>query len=78
MMKVLRQLTLFAALIVGFSLTATAQKPDDKKNPPPKENVPKISPQPKKPDKPKDDKKNDDRRRPGMAMTISSNEEESV
>lgn len=75
-MKVLRQLTLFAALMVGFSLTAMAQRQDDKK-PPPKENRPTIPVKPKnddkKPDKPKDDKK-----RPEMALATSSNEEESV
>lgn len=79
-MKVLRQLTLFAALMVGFSLTAMAQRqPEDKKHPP--KDPPKIRVEDKK-DKPKDDKKddrrNDDRRRPGMALAISSNEEESV
>lgn len=78
-MKVLRQSILFAALVIGFALTASAQRQDDKK-PPPKENRPTIPVKPKndekKPDKPKDDK--NDRRRPGMALAISSDEEESA
>ena len=57
MMKFLKH-TLFAiALVVGLSMTATAQKKDD---PPPKSKPPVIVPNPdKKPkeDKPKPDKK---------------------
>lgn len=77
-MKVLRQLTLFAALMVGFSLTTMAQRPDDKKTPP--KDPPKIKVEDKK-DKPKDDKKDDrrdDRRRPGMAVLLESDEAEIV
>lgn len=76
MMKALRQCLLLAAITVGFSLTAMAQRQDDKK-PPPKD-PPKIRVEDKK-DKPKDDKRDDrrdDRRRPGMAAAISSNEED--
>lgn len=78
MMKVLRQITLFAALMIGFSLTATAQRQDDQKKPPPKDPPPKIKVEPKKPDKPNDDKRNDDRRRPGMAFFLESDEAEIV
>ena len=78
MMKVLRQLTLFAALMIGFSLTATAQRQDDKKPPPPpKENRPSIPVKPKNDDK-KPDKPKDDGRRPGMAVLLESNEPEIV
>lgn len=77
MMKALRQFLLLAAITVGFSLTAMAQRQDDKKPPPPKD-PPKIRVEDKK-DKPKDDKRDDrrdDRRRPGMAVAISSNEDD--
>lgn len=78
MMKFLRQILILAAITVGFSLTAMAQKPDDQKKIAPKENRPSIPVKPKnddnkKPDKPRDDK--DDRRRPGMAIAVSSSEE---
>jgi len=80
MMKSLRQLLLLTAITIGFSLTAMAQRQDDKK-PPPKQDPPKIRVEDKKPDKPKEDKRDDrrdDRRRPGMALAISSDERESV
>lgn len=70
---------LFAALMIGFSLTAMAQRQDDQKRPP--KDPPKIRVEDKK-DKPKDDKKddrrNDDRRRPGMAVSVNSDETEIV
>lgn len=68
-----------AMLMVGFSLTAAAQRQDDQKRPP--KDPPKIRVEDKK-DKPKDDKKddkrNDDRRRPGMAVLANSNETEVI
>ncbi len=57
MIKFLKHSILAIALVVGFSMTATAQKKDD---PPPKQKPPVIVPNPdKKPkeDKPKGDKK---------------------
>ncbi len=59
MMNNLKQLFFAAALVIGISITASAQKEGDKK-PPPKEKPPIIVPNPdKKPkeDKPKGDKK---------------------
>ena len=56
-MKFLKHILLTVALVVGFSMTASAQKKDD---PPPKPKPPVIVPNPdKKPkeDKPKPDKK---------------------
>lgn len=73
MMKVLRQIILLTAITVGFSLTAMAQKQDDKK-PPPKEDPPKIKIKDKENDKPKDDRKNNDKKKPEMAFLRSSNE----
>lgn len=78
MMKVLRKMIFLAAITVGFSLTATAQRQDDKK-PPPKD-PPKIRVEDKK-DKPKDDKRDDrrnDNRRPAMAFIVTANEMEIV
>ncbi len=68
MMKVLRQFLLLTAILIGFSLTATAQKQQDEKKTPPKEDPPKIKIEPKKPDKPKDDKKDnkDNKDRPEL------------
>lgn len=58
MMKFLRQILLTALLVVGFSLTAAAQR-DDNQNRPPKKDPPTI-PAPDK-DRPKDRPKDDDR-----------------
>ena len=47
-MKVLRQILLLTAIMVGFSFSALAQRQDDKKNPPPKQDPPKIRVEEKK------------------------------
>ena len=85
MMKVLHKLTLLAALTVGFSLTAMAQRQDPKKDPPPKENRPTIPVKPKNDDRdrPRDDNKNNDnrnndRRRPQMAFINDQGEVEVI
>lgn len=84
-MKILQKLILLAAITVGFSLTAMAQRQDDKKTPPKDPNPPKIKVEPKNDgrDKPKDDNKNNDnrnndRRRPQMAFINDSGEVEIV
>lgn len=67
MMKALRQILLLAAIMVGFSLTAMAQRQDDKRDTPKKDKPPKIRVEDKKDrDKPKDDRRDDrrDRRKP--------------
>jgi hypothetical protein len=65
--------------VVGFSMTATAQKNDDQKRPPPKD-PPKIDPgvKPPKEDKPKEDKpKNDNRgKKPNNVIFVSGNQAE--
>ena len=79
MMKVLQQILLITAIMVGFSLTAMAQRQDDKKPPPKDPNPPKIRVEDKKDtDKPKDDRKNNDKKKPGMAFLRSSDETETV
>lgn len=57
-MKILKQLLFTAALMVGFSTIASAQKEGDK-NPPPKKDPPVVVVEPKKPkeEKPKEEKK---------------------
>ena len=56
-MNTLKQLLFAVAVMICFSMTASAQKDPDK-NPPPKAPPPIIIVQPKPtPDKPKDDKK---------------------
>lgn len=75
-MRALRQFILLTAIVIGLSMTAAAQRQDNKKPPPKPENRPSIPVKPKnddKKDKPKDDKRND-RRRPGMAFIIKTNE----
>lgn len=71
-MKNLKQLLLAIALVVGFSLTASAQK-NDPKNPPPKKDPPSVPVVPK--DKPKDDKPkdNDKGKKPQISFYISEN-----
>jgi hypothetical protein len=55
-MKILRKFIFLASIIVGLSITASAQKNDPKK-PPPKERPPVVTPQPKNPPPKDDDKK---------------------
>ncbi len=47
MMKMLKNLLFTIILLIGCSFVAFGQKNDDKKNPPPKENQPKIKIVPK-------------------------------
>lgn len=67
MMNNLKQLLFAVALIVGVSISASAQKEGDKK-PPPKDKPPVIVVEPKKP---KDDKPKDDNKKP-TAMIFNS------
>jgi len=59
-MKFLRQILLIGMLVIGFSLTASAQRPQDEKKKPPKENA-EIKPENKKPPKNNDNRNNDNR-----------------
>jgi len=72
MIKTLKHSLFAVALVVGFSMTATAQKEGDKKTPP-KEKPPVIVVNPEK--KPKEDKPKDDKK-PG-AMIFGNREETS-
>ncbi len=70
-MKNLKHILLAIALIVGMSISASAQK--DEKKPPPKERPPVVPVEPKKPkeDKPKD---NDKGKKPGIVFYLSENQ----
>lgn len=75
-MKFLRQILLIGMLVVGFSLTASAQRqPDDKKKPP--KNNAEIKPETKKPPKNNDNRNNrgnDNRgKKPQAFFLISQN-----
>jgi hypothetical protein len=63
-MKVFRKIIFMAFVVAGFSLTAMAQKDDDKNRP--KKDPPQIvAPDKDKPkDRPKDDNRNEDKNRP--------------
>ncbi len=66
-MKTLKQLLFAMTIVIGVSMTASAQKDSDKK-PPPKPNPPVIVVEPKKPkeEKPKND---DKRKKPEAFMS---------
>ncbi len=67
-MNILKQLLFTMTIIVGISITASAQKDGDKK-PPPKPSPPVIVVEPKKP---KEDKpKNDDKRKKPEAFILN-------
>lgn len=70
-MKEFKKILLGIALIIGFSMTASAQS-NDNKNRPPKDKPPVVPVEPKKP---KDEKpKNDNRgKKPEMSFYISEN-----
>ncbi|MDQ3062863.1 MAG: hypothetical protein M3R14_08395 [Acidobacteriota bacterium] len=62
-MKTLKQLLFAVAVMICFSMTASAQKEGDKKPPPKPKDPPVIVVEPKTP-KPKDDKPKDDKKKP--------------
>jgi hypothetical protein len=70
-MKNLKHILLTIALVVGISITASAQN-NDNKNRPPKEKPPVVPVEPKKPkeDKPKNDNKE---KKPGIVFYLSEN-----
>jgi hypothetical protein len=69
-MKNLKHILLAIALVIGISITASAQSNDSKK--PPKNNPPVVPVPPKKPkdEKPKD---NDKGKKPGIVLYLSEN-----
>lgn len=76
MMRVLRQLIFMAIFIIGFSLTAMAQRQDDNKNRPPKD--PPTIPAPDKnrpPDKPRDNNNTNRPKKPSIIF-VGANKSE--
>ena len=72
-MKTLKQILFAAAVMICFSMTASAQKEGDKKQPPPKDKPPIIVVEPKTP-KPKDEKPKEDKKKPQAFMFYFRNE----
>lgn len=73
-MNILKQLLFAAAVMICFSMTASAQKEGDKNNPPPKDKPPVVIVKDK--DKPKDDKDKpkDDRKKPQAVLLFFRDE----
>ncbi len=71
-MKTLKHLLFALAVMICFSMTASAQKEGDKK-PPPKKDPPVVVVKPKD-DKPKDDKPKDDKKKPLALIFYFKNE----
>ena len=70
-MKTLKQLLFAIAIIIGISMTTSAQKEGEKKPPPPKPSPPVIVVPPRK-NPPKEDKpKNDDKRKKPEAFILN-------
>ena len=71
MMKTLKQLLFAMVIVIGVSMTASAQKEGDKK-PPPKQDPPVIVVRPKNHDKPKEEKpKTEDKRKKPEAFMFN-------
>ena len=66
MKKLVKQIFLVMAIVVGVSITASAQSND--KKPPPKEKPPVIIIKDKDKEKPKDEKPKDEKKKPEMAL----------
>lgn len=77
-MKVLKQILFAIAVMICFSITASAQKQDDKK-PPKNQETPKIKVVPKEGEKPKgNEKPKDDKKKPQSAYFKSTDKEEMI
>ena len=72
MMKLVRNILITAAMVIGLSVAAFAQKDGDKKPPPPKGTPPVITPSGPKPPPPKDTKP----KKPGGEAVIVWREDE--
>jgi hypothetical protein len=78
-MRVLKQFIFMALVVIGFSMTAMAQRQDDNQNRPPKQNPPVIIPPDKdrpKPDRPPGNNNNNRPKKPQEAIFISSKQTE--
>ena len=77
-MKIFKHLLFISIFVVGFSMTATAQRNDDQKRPP--KDPPKINPEKKDPPKnnpPKNNPGNDNRgKKPNGIIYIGGNQTE--
>jgi hypothetical protein len=73
-MKILKQLLFTFAIVVGFSLTAFAQK-DNQEKPPPKEKPPVVNPGEKPPREkpPENDRGNDKPKKPNAILVKTEN-----
>ena len=79
MMKVLRQILFATAIVIGFSLSVSAQKGGDDKKRPPKDPPTIQVPDKKEPkEKPKDDDRKNDKKKPEMAFSNEPGEVEIV
>lgn len=77
-MKILKK-TLFAMILaMGFVISVSAQKQDDKKKEAPKDKPPVIKIEPKNDEKPKNEDKKDDKKKPELAFLVISNRNEAV
>lgn len=75
-MKTLKQLLLMTFVMICLSMTAMAQKQDDKKDRPVKPDPPKIEPKDKPKDPPKDDNNSNRPKKPQDAIFVSGNKNE--
>ncbi len=73
-MKTLKQILFAAAVMICFSMSASAQKEGDKNNPPKKPKDPPVIVVKPKDDKPKDDKPKDDKKKPQAIIFYNRNE----
>lgn len=65
-MNTLRNLLFIFVIMIGFSLSVSAQKNDQDKKPPPKEKPPVVDPKPK--ERPPDNGNNGGGKKPEMAL----------
>ncbi len=75
-MNAIKQFLFVTVMIIGFSLTVSAQKDDGKKDPPPKEKPPVIVVKPKDPPpKPPKDDDNDKKKPTAYLVGYSENDQ---
>ena len=74
-MKILQKILFMTLVVVGLSMTAMAQRPDNNQNRPPKDPPTIPAPDKKPPDKPKDNNNNNNNRpkKPQDVIFVSGN-----
>ena len=78
-MKILKRILFMTLVVVGFSMTAMAQRPDNNQNRPPKDPPTIPAPDKKPPERPKDNNNNNNNNRPKKpqdAIFVSGNKTE--